>query len=217
VIGICAVAVPSLCRRACSHWDCSTSGPFTLASSLSCAFLIYPASGASRARAGPLGWIIDGTLDRLPAFWWARGCRSISTRSPTRSSRASIDVVRRCPDRSGGAGGRAAGRRPRHDDHWSCASSSTPSPGAAANCRSSPTAMPGILNHRGYSLDRLASQMVLGAEGIFGIPLGRRRHVHLYLRPVRRVSGSHRCGQVLHRSRLCRHGAGNAAARRRRR
>jgi TRAP transporter 4TM/12TM fusion protein len=32
--------------------------------------------------------------------------------------------------------------------------------------------MPGILNHRGYSLDRLASQMVLGAEGIFGIPLG---------------------------------------------
>jgi TRAP transporter 4TM/12TM fusion protein len=33
-------------------------------------------------------------------------------------------------------------------------------------------AMPGILNHRGYSLERLASQMTLGAEGIFGIPLG---------------------------------------------
>ena len=32
--------------------------------------------------------------------------------------------------------------------------------------------MPGILNHRGYSLDRVASQMTLGAEGIFGIPLG---------------------------------------------
>ncbi|MEM7722364.1 MAG: TRAP transporter permease [Pseudomonadota bacterium] len=32
--------------------------------------------------------------------------------------------------------------------------------------------MPGILNHRGYSLDRLAAQMTLGAEGIFGIPLG---------------------------------------------
>jgi len=32
--------------------------------------------------------------------------------------------------------------------------------------------MPGILNHRGYSLERLASQMTLGAEGIFGIPLG---------------------------------------------
>ncbi len=32
--------------------------------------------------------------------------------------------------------------------------------------------MPGILNHRGYTLDRLASQMTLGAEGIFGIPLG---------------------------------------------
>lgn len=32
--------------------------------------------------------------------------------------------------------------------------------------------MPGIMNHRGYSLDRVASQMTLGAEGIFGIPLG---------------------------------------------
>ncbi|PWK60652.1 TRAP transporter permease [Roseicyclus mahoneyensis] len=32
--------------------------------------------------------------------------------------------------------------------------------------------MPGILNHRGYSLERLASQMTLGAEGIYGIPLG---------------------------------------------
>lgn len=32
--------------------------------------------------------------------------------------------------------------------------------------------MPGILNHRGYTLERLSSQMILGAEGIFGIPLG---------------------------------------------
>ena len=32
--------------------------------------------------------------------------------------------------------------------------------------------MPGILNHRGYSIERLASQMTLGAEGIFGLPLG---------------------------------------------
>ncbi|MEX2518021.1 MAG: TRAP transporter permease [Paracoccaceae bacterium] len=32
--------------------------------------------------------------------------------------------------------------------------------------------MPGIMNHRGYTLDRVASQMTLGAEGIYGIPLG---------------------------------------------
>ncbi|MEZ5768398.1 MAG: TRAP transporter fused permease subunit [Paracoccaceae bacterium] len=32
--------------------------------------------------------------------------------------------------------------------------------------------MPGILNHRGYSIERVASQLTLGAEGIFGIPLG---------------------------------------------
>lgn len=32
--------------------------------------------------------------------------------------------------------------------------------------------MPGILNHRGYTLERLASHLTLGAEGIFGLPLG---------------------------------------------
>ena len=32
--------------------------------------------------------------------------------------------------------------------------------------------MPGILNHRGYTLERVSSQMTLGAEGIFGLPLG---------------------------------------------
>ncbi|SFC48637.1 TRAP transporter, 4TM/12TM fusion protein [Marinospirillum celere] len=32
--------------------------------------------------------------------------------------------------------------------------------------------LPGLLSHRGYSLDRVAAQMYLGQEGIFGIPLG---------------------------------------------
>ncbi len=32
--------------------------------------------------------------------------------------------------------------------------------------------LPGMLNHRGYSLDRVAAQLYLGQEGIFGIPLG---------------------------------------------
>ena len=32
--------------------------------------------------------------------------------------------------------------------------------------------LPGVLSHRGYSIERLASQLTLGAEGIFGIPLG---------------------------------------------
>jgi len=32
--------------------------------------------------------------------------------------------------------------------------------------------LPGILNHRGYTLDRVAAQMYLGQEGIYGIPLG---------------------------------------------
>lgn len=32
--------------------------------------------------------------------------------------------------------------------------------------------LPGILNHRGYTLERVAAQMYLGQEGIYGIPLG---------------------------------------------
>ena len=32
--------------------------------------------------------------------------------------------------------------------------------------------LPGILNHRGYPLERVASQMTLGAEGVYGLPLG---------------------------------------------
>ncbi len=32
--------------------------------------------------------------------------------------------------------------------------------------------LPGILNHRGYPVERLAAQLYLGQEGIFGLPLG---------------------------------------------
>ena len=32
--------------------------------------------------------------------------------------------------------------------------------------------LPGILGHRGYSLDRIAGQLYLGQEGIFGLPMG---------------------------------------------
>lgn len=32
--------------------------------------------------------------------------------------------------------------------------------------------LPGILSHRGYTLDRLGAQLYLGQEGIFGLPLG---------------------------------------------
>lgn len=32
--------------------------------------------------------------------------------------------------------------------------------------------LPGILNHRGYTLERIAGQLYLGQEGIYGMPLG---------------------------------------------
>lgn len=32
--------------------------------------------------------------------------------------------------------------------------------------------LPGILEHRGYSIDRIVAQLYLGQEGIFGLPLG---------------------------------------------
>jgi TRAP-type uncharacterized transport system fused permease subunit len=166
-------------------------------------FLIYPVWGKSRPR-GPLGWIIDGTLiacSVVVGAWLPVNIDTIANQIFPRQSDVVVGVltvlvVLEAARRAVGLGMTIIGVC---FVLYAFAGSRGELPFLA-------DWMPGILNHRGYSLDRLASQMVLGAEGIFGIPLGRRRHVHLRLRPVRRVSGSHRCGQVLHRPRLCRDG-----------
>jgi TRAP transporter 4TM/12TM fusion protein len=132
-------------------------------------FLIYPVWGKSRPR-GPLGWAIDGTLiaaSVLVGAWLPVNIDTIANQIFPRDSDVAIGVltvlvVLEAARRAVGLGltiigavfvlyafAGARGELPFLAD-W----------------------MPGILNHRGYSLDRVSSQMVLGAEGIFGIPLG---------------------------------------------
>ena len=132
-------------------------------------FLIYPARGRGRARGVP-GWLIDGALiaaSIVVGAWLPVNIDTIANQIFPRDidilvGVLTVLVVLEAARRAVGLGMTIlgvvfivyafAGNRgelPFLSD-W----------------------MPGILNHRGYSLDRLASQMTLGAEGIFGIPLG---------------------------------------------
>ena len=132
-------------------------------------FLIYPVFGRGRPR-GALGWAIDGVLiatSLLAGAWLPINIDTIANQIFPRDIDVWVGVVtiivtleaaRRAVGLSmtligaffivyAFAGGR--GELPFLSD-W----------------------MPGIMNHRGYPLERVASQMTLGAEGIFGIPLG---------------------------------------------
>jgi TRAP transporter 4TM/12TM fusion protein len=132
-------------------------------------FLIYPVWGRAQPR-GVIGWIIDGTLiacSVVVGAWLPVNIDTIANQIFPRDIDVAIGVltvlvVLEAARRAVGLGMTIigavfilyafAGNRgelPFLSD-W----------------------MPGILNHRGYTLDRLSSQMVLGAEGIFGIPLG---------------------------------------------
>ena len=132
-------------------------------------FLIYPARGRSRPR-GVAGWTVDGALiacSILVGAWVPVNIDTIANAIFPRQidvivSWITVVVVLEAARRAIGVGMTLigavfllyafAGNRgalPFLSD-W----------------------MPGILNHRGYSPERVASQMTLGAEGIFGIPLG---------------------------------------------
>jgi len=132
-------------------------------------FLIYPVTGMHRTR--PLwSWLIDGPLilcGILVGFWVPWNIDTIANAIFPRQIDVAVGIVTtlvvlEAARRAVGgvmtgiaavfllyafAGGRGA--MPWAAD-W----------------------MPGILNHRGYSVERVSSQMTLGAEGIFGIPLG---------------------------------------------
>lgn len=132
-------------------------------------FLVYPVFGSDKPR-GVLGWAIDIPLilgGALVGFWVPYNIETISTAIFPRAldvavSWVTVILVLEAARRAVGftmtvigavfIAYAFAGRRgelPWLAD-W----------------------MPGILNHRGYSFDRVASQMTLGAEGVFGIPLG---------------------------------------------
>ncbi|QUJ78217.1 TRAP transporter fused permease subunit [Sulfitobacter albidus] len=132
-------------------------------------FLIYPAFGRHRAR-GVLGWGIDGTLIALGALagaWVPLNIDTIANQVFPRDidvwiGVVTILVVLEAARRAVGLGMTLIGA---FFVVYAFAGSRGELPFLA-------DWMPGIMNHRGYSLERLASQMTLGAEGIFGIPLG---------------------------------------------
>ncbi|SNT40852.1 TRAP transporter permease [Tropicimonas sediminicola] len=132
-------------------------------------FLIYPVWGPSRPR-GALGWMIDGTLiacSILVGSWLPVHIDTIANQIFPRDMDVVVGVITvlvvlEAARRAVGLGMTIIGAV---FVVYAFAGSRGELPFLA-------DWMPGILNHRGYSLDRVASQMVLGAEGIFGIPLG---------------------------------------------
>ncbi|WP_213684315.1 TRAP transporter permease [Roseicyclus sp.] len=132
-------------------------------------FLIYPVWGRGRAR-GALGWAIDGTLIAagiLVGAWLPINIDIIANQIFPRSIDVwvgilTILVVLEGARRAVGLGMTIIGA---FFIVYAFAGSRGELPFLA-------DWMPGIMNHRGYSLERVSSQMTLGAEGIFGIPLG---------------------------------------------
>ncbi|WP_218132160.1 TRAP transporter permease [Roseicitreum antarcticum] len=133
-------------------------------------FLIFPVFGTSRPR-GTLGWLIDGALlaaafmsgfyiiwnldaifDR--AGWWTQTdiimgivCTIAVLEASRRAVGLGMTIIGMIAILYALAGPR--GMLPWLGE-W----------------------MPGILSHRGASIDRLVGQLYLGQEGIFGLPLG---------------------------------------------
>jgi TRAP transporter 4TM/12TM fusion protein len=132
-------------------------------------FLIYPVFGRSRPR-GALGWAIDGTLiaaSVLVGAWLPVNIDTIANQIFPRDVDVwvgvlTVLVVLEAARRAVGLGMTIIGAV---FILYAFAGNRGELPFLA-------DWMPGILNHRGYSLERVSSQMVLGAEGIFGIPLG---------------------------------------------
>jgi TRAP transporter 4TM/12TM fusion protein len=132
-------------------------------------FLIYPVFGPYRAR-GVLGWIIDGALIAcgvLVGAWVPWNIDIIANQVFPRDIDVwvgvlTILVVLEAARRAVGLGMTIIGAV---FVAYAFAGSRGELPFLA-------DWMPGILNHRGYTLERVASQMTLGAEGIFGLPLG---------------------------------------------
>ncbi|PWJ20323.1 TRAP transporter permease [Jannaschia seohaensis] len=132
-------------------------------------FLIFPAFGRHRPR-GALGWAIDGPLivaSVVVGAWLPVNIDTIANQIFPRDIDVWIGVLTVIVVLEGAR--RAVGLGMTIIGAFFIAYAFAGSRGELPFLADW---MPGILNHRGYSLDRLASQMTLGAEGIFGIPLG---------------------------------------------
>ncbi|MGI1661603.1 TRAP transporter permease [Palleronia sp. KMU-117] len=132
-------------------------------------FLIFPVTGPDRPR-GALGWAIDAPLilcGVLVGFWVPWNIDAIANAVFPRPIDVAVGIVTtlvvlEAARRAVGLGMTIIGAL---FILYAFAGSRGELPWLA-------DWMPGILNHRGYSVERLASQLTLGAEGIFGIPLG---------------------------------------------
>jgi TRAP transporter 4TM/12TM fusion protein len=132
-------------------------------------FLIYPVTGSRRPR-GPVGWAVDGVLIAcgvLVGVWVPLNIDIIANAITPRQIDVIVGVITtvvvlEAARRAVGLGMTIIGI---------CAVAYAFA-GRRGELPWLADWLPGILNHRGYSLDRLASQLTLGAEGIFGLPLG---------------------------------------------
>ena len=131
-------------------------------------FLIYPVTGHKPR--GPLGWAIDGALilcGVLVGYWVPANIDAIANAIVPRSQDVTVGIITTLVVLE--AARRAIGLP------MTIIGAVFIAYAFAGNRGELPwlgDLMPGILNHRGYTLDRLASQLTLGAEGIFGLPLG---------------------------------------------
>ena len=132
-------------------------------------FLIYPVFGPMRAR-GALGWAIDGSLiaaSILVGAWVPVNIDIIANQVFPRPSDVWMGVLTMLVVLEGAR--RAVGLGMTIIGALFILYAFA---GARGELPFLADLMPGILNHRGYTLERMASQMTLGAEGIYGIPLG---------------------------------------------
>ncbi|MCJ7874410.1 TRAP transporter permease [Phaeobacter sp. J2-8] len=131
-------------------------------------FLIYPVTGAKPR--GVLGWAIDGPLilcGILVGYWVPANIDAIANAIVPRSQDVTVGIITTLVVLE--AARRAIGMPMTIIGAVFIAYAFA---GGRGELPWLADLMPGILNHRGYSLDRLASQLTLGAEGIFGLPLG---------------------------------------------
>jgi len=132
-------------------------------------FLVYPAFGPNRPR-GIIGWLIDGALicgGGLVFYWIPTNIDIIANSIFPRDIDVIVGVVTTILVLE--AARRAVGFSMTIIAAFFITYAFS---GQRGELPWLADFMPGIMNHRGYSLDRVASQLTLGAEGIFGIPLG---------------------------------------------
>jgi TRAP transporter 4TM/12TM fusion protein len=132
-------------------------------------FLIYPLGGTGKAR-GPVGYVVDGVLvlaSIAVGAWVPMNIDTIANAIFPRDIDVAMGVLTALLVME--AARRAVG--------WVMTAIAAfflvyAFAGSRGELPFLADYLPGILNHRGYTLERVASQMTLGAEGIYGIPLG---------------------------------------------